>query len=731
MELEDEYDQETENGAVAMPENSIEATEADPLTMEQRKKLVKQIIATIKEDKQHHAKAFKRMRRDMQVAMWGAEKEWGEDNYRANIAGRHVKQKTASLYAKNPKATAIRREQLDYAIWDENPASLQFAMQIIQQAQMAAMQAQMMPPDIHPLTGEPMPVEPQMPEGFEHAMALVQDFQQGYARRQQFDKIGKTLELLFEYSMSQQQPLDFKRGMKMTVRRANTTGVGYVELGFQRELGPRPGLAEQLADARVRLDHLRVIQERMEEGDLDEDAAEIAELEMSIQSLQQEQEIVLREGLVVDYPQSTKVIPDKLTKTLDGFVGARHLAIEYTFTVEEVREIFGVDLKDGYTSYTTNAGSSREISSQDVFDEDYEWSTPSEKNTGMVCVWKYYDKPSGLVYYVADGYHDFLREPAAPDVFVETFWPVYALTFNAVESEEELFPPSDVALMLDMQREHNRSRQGMREHRDAARPRWVYAHGAFADEEDPEIIKNLRPFQAAGINLEGGSKISDVLQGVPVPGVDPNLYETSQVFGDTQIVVGTQQAQFGGVSKATATESAIAANSTTSSDGSSIDDLDSFLTVIARASGQILQREMSEETVQRIVGPGAVWPEMTLAEIADEIYLEVAAGSTGKPNQAVEINNMERLLPILIQMPNINQEELAKEVLRRMDDRLDLTKMIMAGMPSIVAQNQNAQPSPADPMNNPNMQGPAGAANAEAVPAGVGGSGPAFGSNQV
>src|SRR5262245_29558389 len=91
------------------------------------KALVKQIQERIRADKAHHGKAFKRMCRDMQVAMWGAEESWGEDNYRANIVGRHVKMKTAALYAKNPKAVANRRDTLDFAVWDENPNSLQLA----------------------------------------------------------------------------------------------------------------------------------------------------------------------------------------------------------------------------------------------------------------------------------------------------------------------------------------------------------------------------------------------------------------------------------------------------------------------------------------------------------------------------------------------------------------------------------------------------------------------------
>lgn len=767
----------------------------------QDRALVDRILRKIKDDKRHHAKAFKRMRRDMQVAMWGAEKDWGEDKYRANIAGRHVKQKTAALYAKNPKISAKRREQLDFAIWDENPQALLLAMQVIQAGQQAMTQPQPVMPgapggaaSIAPsnLTGRQVtdtaqaigdapfattdpgaspivgyggnpamvnapgmsavagaggapggldfptgasPLEPALPPGFDQAMALVADFQQGYARRMMYDKIGKTLELLFMYSMDQQQPYDFKRGMKVTVRRTNTTGVGYAELGFQRQMGPRAGLEDELADAKVRLDHLQRLAEDLAEGEYDADSAERAELEHSVAALQSEPLIVLQEGLIVEYPASTKVIPDKLCKALDGFIGARHLSIEYIYTPEEVEEIFGVDLKNSYTSYTTNAGSTREISANDVLDDDYEWSKPGDKNNGMVCVWKHYDKPTGLVYYVADGYEDFLRAPAPPDVFVETFWPVFALTFNAVESEDELFPPSDVSLMLDQQKELNRSRYGKREHRDAARPRWVAANGSFGDEEDPLALRNLKAFELQMLNMDPQSKIGDILQTVPVPGVDPNLYDTGEVFADVEMVVGSLEAQFGGTSKATATEASIAASSTNSADGSSVDDLDAFLTLIARAGGQILQKEMSEESVRKIVGPGALWPAMTLEEIAGEIQLEVAAGSTGKPNQAVEINNLERILPLLLQMPEINKTELARETLRRLDDRMDLTKMIAAGMPSIVSQNQGAQPAPApsaaNPVNAPALQGPQGAANAPMPSGGPGGSSAHFGSNQV
>lgn len=711
---------------------------------EQDKAKVTQITRTVRADRYFHRLAFDRMRRDMQYATWGSSKQWGVDGqYRANITGRHVRQRTAALYAKNPRVKAARRETMDFAVWDENPASLELAQQTIQLISAAQMAA---PPMVDQATGQTIPGEAVLPPGMnmgmlDQAMAVVADYQQGTARRTMIAKYGRTIELLFANAMSEQKPLDFKTGMKQVVRRACTTGVGYCELGFQRETGPRPGLTEQLADSRTRLDHLRSLAEGIANGDYQDDGAEIAELELSVAALKAEPEIVLREGLVIDYPQSTKVIPDTLCKALIGFVGARHITIEYIYTVDQVRGMFNIDLtKMAYTPYDPNAYKRRDgdiDSPNNVPDDniDESWrSDTATKRDGLVCVWKHYDKLSGLVYWIADGYAGFLREPAAPEVFVEDFWPVYALTFNAVENEDELFPPSDVALMLDMQMEHNNSRQGQRDHRRAARPRWVSAKSAFDNEDDPKTLQNLQPLEMATLNMAPDQSIADILQVVPVPGVDPNLYDTSPYDYDVQVVVGAQSAQLGAVSRATATESAIAADSTASSDSSSTDDLDAFLTVVARASGQILQKEMSEEQVKKIVGPGAVWPEVSLADIANEVYLEIAMGSTGKPNQAVEIKNWQQIAPILMQIPGIPPQWMAEQTVRRLDDRLDLNEAYAAGLPSIVSQNaMSQQPAPpaADAGADPKAQGAEGAGNAPAPPGGMGGSDAAFGSNQV
>ena len=704
-------------------------------TNESTKKLVLQLTQKIKADKRYFADAFKQMRIDMQIATFGCEKDWDKQNYVANYVGSHINRKTERLYAKNPKAEARRAESMDFALWDEDVKSLQMAMQ-------ASQMLSQLPPQqsLDPMTGQIVQMPPQIPPELQQAQAVVQDAMQGMEKRKLITKFGKTLEILFSHALRQQNPVDFKTSMKQAVRRACTTAVAYIEVGFQRAYGLRLESQNKLADSKMRLEHLKALAEEINDGEITDPSAEIAELQAGIAALETEQDVLLREGLVFDFPPTTRVIPDRLCKNIVGFIGASHLTVEYLYTPNQVREIFGIDLENQFSPYRFNAETDEKndytnenFVADDVYDDqDQEQRQPQEKR-GMVCVWKHFDKPSGLVYYLADGYKDFLKPPAAPDVKVDDFFPVRALTFNQIENEALLFPPSDVYLLTPMQREINRSREGQREHRSAARPRWVYANGSF-EEEDIENLEKCEAMSAISMNFDPSVKIADILQTTPVPGVDPNLYDTNQYFNDMTLVVGAQASQFGGMDKGTATAASIAADVGASAASSGVDDLDAFLTWVARSSSQILLQEMSPETVQKIVGVGAVWaglngvPPMDMAMVAEELYLDIEAGSTGKPNRAIEIQTWKEMLPFLIQMGSIPSEWLARETLRRADDRMDLTEAVVAGLPSILAQNRMAQMSTGNPETDPNQQGDTGGDKSPA-PRGSGGGEVPMGSN--
>jgi hypothetical protein len=216
----------------------------------------------------------------------------------------------------------------------------------------------------------------------------------------------------------------------------------------------------------------------------------------------------------------------------------------------------------------------------------------------------------------------------------------------------------------------------------------------------------------------------DLIQPIPLAAFDPMMYDTSMLFDDILKVVGSQEANLGGTaSNTTATEVSVAEGSRISSIQSNIDDLDDMLNSMARSAGQVMLKYYNEETVKKIAGPGAVWPLMDMATIMEELFLTIEAGSSGRPNKAQEISNFERLAPLLMQIPGIQPEWLARQAIMRLDDNMEFEDAVVAGIPSIVAMNAAAAPTPGanasgGTEDDPNAQGEEGGDNKTDKPEG-------------
>lgn len=677
-------------------ENEYEAMPVDPMQPEpqpvsaikrdaekpgpSRAALVKSLIQKVERAKKHWKKSFDRMKEDTDFYMG---KQWSssdtDDRYVANIVQRHVGQRVSALYAKNPKFVAKRRETLDFASWEGDMSSFQ-SIQMSMQNSMA--------------TGQPM--DPTM-------VQTLQDAQQGFERRRMMDKLAKTLEIVAHYQLQEQQP-SFKGQMKQLVRRTCVNGIGYVKVGYQRTMEKRPEDIERITDITEQLTTLERLGADKQDEKFSEDHAKTEQLRLLLASLQAKQDVIVREGIVFDFPMSNSIIVDPKCRQMSGFVGADWIAQEFILDIDEVKEVYKIDLGKEFTAY----------------EDKGEGDDKCEKAT----VWEIYSKKDGLVYVVCDGYHDFLKEPEAPILDLERFWPFFPLIFNEVDSDKDVIPPSDVRLLMPVQKEYNRARQALREHRFANRPLYATYEGALSEKD----ISNLQSHPANAViklqNLSPGQAVNSILQPVQHAPVDPSLYDTSMLLDDMMRVVGSQEANLGGASGSTATEVSVAEGSRMSSLSSNVDDLEDFLGELARATGQVLLVQMDQQTVMKIAGPGAVWPQLTASEVAQELMLEVEAGSNGRPNKAIQIQNFERIAPILLQIPGMNPEFMAKEALKRMDDGMDITDAIRAALPSIVAMNAQKQLAQGDPASDPNMQGAAGATNVAPAPGAPGADGP-------
>lgn len=713
------------------PQENLIPREA-PEIAQRRRALVKSMTAMVKSAKDHWKDVFKQMRDDQRFCggkQWPSETKSGyfndapDDRYVANITLRHVQQRVASLYAKNPKAIARRRKRLFSTVWDGQMQSLMLAQKTLQDAENAqqAMQAMQMglPPLMDPATGQPaMPPPPPDPVAIQNAQELVMEAQRAKAEIDQVKKIAETLELLYEYEIDE-QTMPFKTMMKMVVRRACTSGVGWVKVGFQRTMGRSPDYDTRLSDLETRLAAIERISADIADGEMQDDTAEAEQLRLMIADLQNEAEIVLREGLQFSYPKPTALIVDPRCVALREFVGCDWVAEEYCLSINEIKETYGIDVSKSYQSYEREDAGKDYETARALFEKgkssDDDAGDAGEGESALV--WEVYNKKTGLVYVICDGYADFLREPASPDPWVSRFWPWFPIMFN--ETDGEVYPPSDVQLVRHMQLELNRSRQGMREHRWASRPKTAYAEGLLSA-DDIEALRT-HPVNAliALSGLQPGQSVNDVLQPIAGYPFNPAIYEVNPVFQDLMRAVGDQEANLGGTTDATATQTQVAQQSRSSAIGSAVDDIDETLSAIARSSGEILLLNVSEDTVKEVVGPGAVWPTLTKAAVAKNIFLEVEAGSSGRPDQQLSVMNFERLAPILMQLPGVTPTFLAREAIKRLDDKLDVDEAFAEGAPSIMAQNAAKGPGgPGGPGAGPApaAQGPMGGNNAPRPP---------------
>lgn len=659
-------------------------------------KWTKKILAA----KKYFDKDFKRMREDMKVTKQGGSDEWvNAGNYTVPIIGRHINQSVSSLYAKNPTAIVEKRKTLDYTLWDGKPDTA-----------MAALQGA--------LTGDPV------------ASQMAMDIEQGRQRHEMLMKISKTLEVLFDYYSNEQKPR-LKPLMKSMVRRAKTCGVGYLMLGFQREYGElSPDETATLADARNKLAEAQRRMDDLIDGEIDPACEEeVFELQTLIGDLENKENTILREGPKFMFPRATEIIVDPRCTQLMGFIGAGWIVREFHKTPDEVQKIYKVDLKKSFTPYREHgkgemADYHRNAESEDKGDDG---------KAGMVCIWEAYNKDLEQTFTICDGYPGYLVRPKEPDYYMEGFWPVFAITFNDVEQEDGLYPLSDGHQLKHTQAEYNRSREYRRLHREANKPKYAAVKGRLTD-ADKDKLSNAPAHAVIEFESMGqGEKIGDLVQRFESVPIDPALYETNSEMEDILRTVGGNEASIGGVSGGTATESSIAEGSRMTSLQSNVDDLDEFLTDVFAALGQLLLMELSPETVKEIAGIGAVWPEMDRESVIKQLNLKVRAGSSGRPNKAAELANMERGMPYLIQLPGINPYPLAERYADLLEIPMD--DIVIEGLPSIQAINAQlgratqagaGQTQGAGGKNDPNAQGNKGAANQPSTQTNEPGAQPSF-----
>lgn len=653
---------------------------------------------------------FDRIKEEQRFA---AGKQWpkdyrpkGDDTnveaYVGDVIQQMLNRKTATLFAKNPTPQAKQRDGMFFEIWDGEQSSINGAKAMMQQATPILVEAQQ-------LKAKGVEVPPP-PTELSDAMKLLADYEQGMARKALLSKIAKTATLLITKQWEMQSP-SMMVSMKQLVTRVITSRVAYIKVMYRRDMEKNPAQqgVQNLAD---KLAQLKAQIERMSDPDFDPQGAEAKEIELLVSQLHEEaqepdEQIVSSEGVVDDYPSATSIIIDRRCRSMREFINAQRIAHEKLMTVEECEARYGKSLRDaGAVMYSDDGCPEEKNRKKDAGDDKLEYS--------KVCVFEIQDKTSGNCYHVCDGVKDFMEEPYEHEPKVRRFWTlipvcfnVQEVEFNDPEADVTIYPRSDVRLAMPMQIDINRAGEGLREHRSANRPAFVGVKDRFVKGDLEKLSAPRAAFALILLeSLNKGEKIDDFIQRLPTVEISETLYSPAPAMQAMMQSTGIQAADLGQQrpnEKATGQE--ISARQKASSDGSNIDDLDFALSVKAQMTWEMLIQEMPAKTVKQIVGPGAVWPILPAERVSlmNQIYLEIEAGSSGRPDQAQEIENFKIVGPQLAELMRSegkSLEPLIKEGVRVLGSKLDVDTFL--------------QPSKF-PMP-PEAGGPAGAAAAPAPP---------------
>lgn len=494
---------------------------------------------------------------------------------------------------------------------------------------------------------------------------------------------GKTVQWVPEFCKTLQTVLGrkfvkegrLKKRAKSAIRSAMTTASGWTKVSWQKDVRTDPMIENRINDTQDNLQRINYLISEIEENDDSrcELEAKQAELNQQLQALQQQAEVSVVSGIVIDRPLTEDIfVIDETLYDFDQYDQADAIAHRVWMTEEQYEETFGKDVPKTSTKYGSDKKESTTNSEED-------------EKCSLVAVFEVWHKGSNTVYTLCAGADEWARDPYTPQTIGQRFYPFFALAFNPVDGEIE--PISDAELLVELQDEYNTTRTNFAEHRKENLPVNVYRKSSDLTEADIQAIANRKINEFIGIGGDPNKPISNDIGSFPTNPIDPSNYDVQPILRDAEMVLGAGDAAKGVVNKAkTATEAEIMAQGLQSRVAERQDCVEDWISEMAQYAAELCLQEMTLQEVQRIAGQSAVWPQMDKKQIFDLVQIEIRAGSAGRPNKAKEREQWAQMLPQIqqsvtqiAQMREAGQNDMAdtmlklmEETLRRFDERIDI-----------------------------------------------------------
>jgi len=281
----------------------------------------------------------------------------------------------------------------------------------------------------------------------------------------------RTLEITLQRQLDD---ADLKKRGKACTRSAQTTSIGWVKISYQRDQQTDVLIQNRIQDTQDNLQRLTYLSDKQTDStnpERDTQLAEQAELEQQLNALENQVEVTIAEGLVIDRILSEDIVIDPDVVDFDCYEQASRIAHRIWFTADRYEQTFGKKPSQQSSKYGA------------AYSERKEQGTEQDKNRpAYYAVWELWDRISNTVYTLCEGDDDFARSPYQPDKLGEQWYPFFPLAFNLIDGQ--FLPLSDVELLSKLQDEYEDPRNDYADVRKKNKPHYI----ASSDIKDTVIL---------------------------------------------------------------------------------------------------------------------------------------------------------------------------------------------------------------------------------------------------
>lgn len=511
-------------------------------------------------------------------------------------------------------------------------------------------------------------------------IAVTPDDRVNREQYQMYNGFAQTMQAALNSYLVKEAKL--KQRGKAAVRSSLTATIGWVKVVYQKVRSEDPLIRNRINDTQDNIERIKALiaETSAEGGECAEHEAKLYELDRQVEALKKQIEVVVSEGLVVDVLQPDDVIVlDASCRDIDEFMQASAIAHRIKMTVGAFKTQFGVEPPKSAKKYTISTG-----------DDAAENAVEMDEDDKIVHVYEVWSMADLTVYTLCEGSNSYVREPYTPDSLGAQWYPFFGLQLRRVDGRK--YPKSMVEQLVELQDEYNTRRTNASEHRKKNIPvRLLNKASGITDDEVSKIANRTIGTDVIGVTMDANTPLQNQLGHLPEIPYNPQMYDTSDIMRDIEMVGNTQDASRGAINKAkTATEAEIMSMGMQSRTTEALDVIEDWLTDIAIYSAQLLLQNIPAAMIQQRFGAASVWPELTKKEMFELVNIGIRAGSTSRPNKMRERDQWIQLLPIIqnamekvvmLRAQNMMDQassvvRLLDETLKRFDEKLDANELL-------------------------------------------------------